>query len=455
MSSLSRRDLLKRTAQSVLASRVGFSQAIRAEEKPYKKLQPPSAVGANERILTGHIGIGAMGRMNLGRCIDRKDTMPVAVCDLWPAHRDFAADAVRKSCNPNVSAHVYLEEIIENRDIDVVVVSTPDHWHALPVLMACDARKDIYCEKPLATTIREGRAMVDAVRRNEVVFQAGTMQRSGKHFQEAVELVRSGHIGKVPHAEAWIYASLPPQGMGPVLNEQVPEGLDWDRFLGWTPRVPYNSHRFLSNFRWFLEYSGGFMTDWGVHLIDIVLWAQGEEKKPKTIAASGGKFVLTDDRNTPDTLDVLYEFDGYSLHFSNRVYNAQPPYGNSDHGIDFHGTLGTLRLNRNGYEVIPLARDTCAPKQSGGSEQHAAHWENFIQCVRGRTQPICNVEVCHNTSTLCHMGTCAYVAGAMLQWDERHECFHGGDRKAVRVANDFASRPYANGWQLSPPYHRA
>jgi predicted dehydrogenase len=416
---------------------------------------PARVIGANEKIRTGHIGIGAMGRMNLGICFANPDIEPIAVCDLYPERRDFALDAVKNSGVPAATAHVYHEDLLENKDIDAVCVSTPDHWHAIPVLMACDAGKHIYCEKPLATTVAEGRAMVDAVRGSGVVFQAGTMQRSGAHFQEAVRLVQEGAIGKVAHVETWIHVYSPPEGMGPKGDASVPEGLDWDRYLGWTPKVPFDWQRFHWNFRWYLDYSGGFMTDWGVHLIDIALWAMGEENKPRDVCAAGGKFVLTDDRTTPDTLDVLYTFDNHTLRFSNRVFNSYTGYERPEHAIHFYGTQGTLRVHREGYELIPLNPDVTEPRTSGGGDMNNAHWQNFVDCVRSGDRPVCDVEVCHNTSTVCHMGTAAWVTGARLQWDPVTERFSGGAEKdVVQRANDFLYRPYGNGWSLRPPYNK-
>ncbi|MCH7908073.1 MAG: Gfo/Idh/MocA family oxidoreductase, partial [Candidatus Hydrogenedentes bacterium] len=421
-----------------------------------KTLFPSTVLGANERILTGHIGLGGMGKRDLQFVMLRDDMQPIVMCDLLEEHREQGADITEGKFNrPPTTA--YFEEVIANKDVDAVVIATPDHWHALPVIMACEAGKDVYCEKPLATTIREGRAIVDAVHRNNTVFQLGTMQRSGPYFQEAVELIRNGHIGTIARVETWAHDARPIGGLGNPPDEIPPEGLDWDRYVGWTPKVPYNRNRFLHNFRWFLDYSGGKITDWGTHLIDIALWAMGEEKHPKSVTAMGGKYITQDNTTVPDTLEVLWEFDDYVLSFSDRMYNPMPEGRGMHYGILFHGTLGTMRVDRKGYEIFSF-------KHNGGCERkvvknakempmNTGHWENFADCVRSRELPICHVDIAHNTTSVCHMGTSAYVAGGRVHWDAEKQRFFGKDKPAVKKANAWAYRKYENGWSLESPYY--
>lgn len=452
---VSRRDFIRNAAGAAAGMAVGAAAARSAKADVYKSILPQSVVGANEKIRTGHIGVGGMGKRNLQFCLMRDDIQPIAVCDLWEPHRQQAVEIVTNDY-PAPSSHIYFEEVIENKDVDAVVVVTPDHWHTIPSMMACDAKKDVWCEKPLTTTIAEGQALVEAVRRNNVVLQCGNFQRSGPHFQEVVHMVQSGHIGKVARVETWIHDNSKIEGIGNPPDQDPPEGLDWNRYIGWTPKVPFNENRFIYNFRWFLEYSGGKMTDWGAHLIDIVLWAMGEEKKPKRVSASGGKFVLTDNRTTPDVLEVLYEFDDYILSFSNRVYNGYVP--RNRYGILFYGTLGTLYVDREGYEVISFKENGgCEPKKVEKvreGDMNTAHWQNFVDCVRSRKDPISFVESAYNTALVCHMGTTAYVAKAALEWDAEKQRFCGADKKGVKRANAWAFRPYENGWSLKPPYYK-
>lgn len=455
--SVSRRSFMEKAAKITAGITVGSALTRVSQAQVYKSILPSKVLGANEKIRTGHIGTGGMGRSNLGFVLQRDDIQPIALCDLYPKNLERGAQMVRQKFS-DFTMHHDFREIIDNKDVDAVVIATPDHWHCLCVLYAADAKKNIYCEKPLSTTIVEGRKMVEAVRRNKVVFQGGTMQRSGQHFQEAVELVKSGYLGKIAHVETFNHEDKPIEGIGLGDNDQgkwEKEGLDWDFHQGWVEHRPFNTNRWIYHFRWFLEYSGGKITDWGAHLIDIALWAMGEEKQPRSVSAIGGKYVLTDNRTTPDTLEAVWEFDDYILTFTNRVYNMYLPKGYSDHGILFHGTLGTMRVDRGGYEIFPVPNngDGCEPKKAGPSQLNEPHWQNFVDCIRENKDPIVTVEKLHNTTRVCHLGTCAYVAGARLLWDPANERFIGDDN-ATKKANAWAYRPYLNGWSLEPPYDR-
>jgi predicted dehydrogenase len=464
----SRRSFIKTAA-------VGTAAAVTAQSAGagvYKSILPSTILGANEMIRTGHIGLGGMGTADMVFVLKRSDMQPIAFCDLYAKNLDRAHGMASRKPGVNPTKHHDFREVIDNKDVDAVVIATPDHWHCLCTLYAADAGKAIYCEKPAATTIPEGQAMVDAVRRNNVVFQAGNMQRSGAHFQEAVQMIRSGYIGKVHRIETWIHDKEPIAGIGmgeDDIEKYKAQGLDWDFHQGWTTRVPFNTNRWIYNFRWFLDYSGGKVTDWGAHLLDIALWAMDTEDKkpmlqPKSVVANGGKWVLQDNRTTPDTLDVLYEFDNFTMSFSNRVWN-----GDDSHGIRFYGTLGTLEVSRAGYKVFPVMNNVgkddkgnplqleqpIEAKEAGESQLNEPHWENFANCVRSGEDPISTVEVIHNTSRLCHLGTCSYVAeGAKLGWDKETQKFTGGDKKAVKMANDWAYREYQNGWSLQAPYFK-
>jgi predicted dehydrogenase len=444
-----------RDAAAVTAGAALASKARTARADVYKSILPQTVIGANEKILTGHIGLGGMGKRNLEFVVRRDDMQPIAVCDLLPLHREHGVD-ITSAKHPAPSSHVYHEEVIANKDVDAVVIVTPDHWHAIMTMMACDAGKDVWCEKPLTTSIAEGQPIIDAVRRNNTVLQCGNFQRSGAHFQEVVEMISGGHIGQVARVETWIHDGMKIDGIGSPPDGDPPEGVDWDRYLGWTEKVPFNKNRYLYNFRWFLEYSGGKMTDWGAHLIDIVLWAMGEDKSVRSVSASGGNYVLQDNRTTPDTLEVLYEFDDYILSFSNRVYNGFVE--RNRYGIMFYGTLGTMYVDRKGYKIMSQrANGGCEEKEITGvveGNMNKAHWQNFVDCVRSRKDPISSVESAFNTALVCHMGTTAYVAEGKLEWDEKKQRFAGRDRKAAKAANKWAFRDYENGWMLKAPYYK-
>lgn len=454
---VTRRDFLRKASAIAGGAALGTAavQTKTASAQTYKSIIPQTVLGANEKILTGHIGVGGMGTRNMQFCVTiRDDIQPIAVCDLHPKHRERAM-GLTQSKYDKPSEHVYFEEVLENKDVDAVVIVTPDHWHTIPSIMAAEAGKDIWCEKPLTTTMAEGQPIIDAVRKNNVILQCGNFQRSGWHFQEAVQMIQEGYIGKVARAETWIHDGGKRQDIGPGTTDMSEfEWLDWDRYIGWTDKVPFNSNRFIYNFRWFLDYSGGKMTDWGAHLLDIVVWAMGEENQPTRVTAYGDKFVLDDNRTTPDQLDVLYDYDDYVVSFSNRVYNGFVE--RNRYGIMFYGDKGTLYLDRTGYEVFPQ-EDGCEAKKVEGIQEmdmNLAHWQNFVDSVKSRKDPICYVESAFNTAKTCHMGTTAYVAGGEIEWNEAKGKFEGANKEANKAANKWAFREYQNGWSLDKPYNK-
>lgn len=460
---VTRRDFIKSAARAgAAASAAGMAGQAFAQAKPeqyeYKKsILPPEIVGANDKIYTGHIGVGGMGRSNLVFALKRNDMRPIALCDLWWKNTQRAEQMAGQKFKELTTHHDY-REVIDNKDVDAVIIATPDHWHCIPTLAAADAGKAIYCEKPCATTIYEGRAMVEKVKQTGVVFQAGNFHRSMAHFKEAVELVRSGYIGKVGKIDTYIHDDEPKTGIG-MGDDDISkfDGIDWVTHQGWVEHKPFNTNRWIYNFRWFLDYSGGKITDWGAHLMDIGLWAMGDtEKVVKSVTASGGKYVVEDNRTTPDTLDVVWEFDDCTMSFSNRVYNQFLPPGFQSHGILFHGTLGTLYAHRGGYEVFPVQNNGgCEPKKAVAEVLNEPHWENFAKAVRGEEKPNSPVEVIHNTTTLCHMGTTSYVVGEKLGWDAATERFTSSADEIAKKANDWAYRPYNNGYSIEKPYHSA
>lgn len=450
---VSRRDFMKKTvgvAAATAATAATVATGKTAQASVVKNIMPASVMGANERILTGHIGLGGMGKRDLQLALSTKAIQPIHTCDLVSRFAGQGADMTEGMggySRPKTTTR--FEEVIENKDIDAIVIVTPDHWHTIPTIMACEAGKDVWTEKPLTTTIAEGRPVIQAVRENETVFQCGNFQRSGTHFQEVVQMVQEGYIGNVGRVETW-YHDQKLKPMKPGKTKPAPPF--WDRYLGWTPKVPYNSNRFLYNFRWFLNYSGGKMTDWGAHLIDIALWAMGEDNPPREVTSFTGTYVIDDERTTPDTLETLYRFDNYILSFSNRVYNGVTE-GNY-YGIRFHGDKGTIVVDRTGYKVTASNSDIQEVEVTNIKEgtMNAAHWANWIDCIKTRKDPICFVESAFNTAKVCHMGTSAYVAGGRLGWDDENLKFTGTDAPAVKKANDWANRPYENGYSLTAPY---
>jgi predicted dehydrogenase len=455
---LTRRDFMSNTARTAAGVAAGAAAVTKtAKAQAYKSIMPASVIGANEMIRTGHIGTGIMGKGNLKFVLGRDDMLPIAVCDIWPKNKMIAAQYAR-SKNPDATDHHNYEEIIENKDVDAVVVATTDHWHALPAIQACDAGKAVYCEKPMTTTIDEAKHVLAAAKRNNTIFQGGTLQRSGNTIQEAVQLLREGKIGDVFHVETWYHDDNFPYGLGNPEDSEPPAGCDWKLHQGWVENVPFNENRWLYSFRFFFDYAGGRLTDWGVHLVDIAMWALGEDKMPNSVVCQGGKFVIEDNRTVPDTFDALWDFGDYTISFGHRACNAHPLTQRSSHGMVFYGPRGTMVVSRAGYEIIPQMRKKksgemgafCKAAEAKQTEDlYVAHWANFAESVKGLAKTVSHAQALYNSTVACHMATCAYKADGKLFWDNDKEEFVGGDPEATKKGNEWANRPYKNGYKLS------
>jgi len=260
-------------------------------------------LGANDRIRMGFIGVGGMGTADLQYFLRTGQVDVVAIADPYGPHLEAAVGLT----SGQARGYKDFRQVLDLKDIDAVAIATPDHWHAIPTIMACEAGKDVFVEKPLSHTLHEGRAIVQAAQKHDRVVQVGTQQRSAAHFQKAVELLRSGKIGRVTSVETWLLSRRPVSGFGNPPDTDPPQSLDWDLWLGPAPYHVYNPNRCIQNFRWFWDYSNGMLTDWGVHLIDVVHWAMGVEA-PRTVSFAGGKYVVQDNTETPDTFDVTYEY---------------------------------------------------------------------------------------------------------------------------------------------------
>jgi predicted dehydrogenase len=428
MQDSNRRDFLK-TAGAVFSTSVLTSKAR----------------GANDRIAAAFIGMGAMGKGNLDAAMKQPGLEPVAVCDCYQPNLEAA---VAKS-GGRAKAVKDFRDILADKSIDLVCVSTPDHWHAYMTVEACKAGKDVYVEKPVCCAVDEGLKMVEAARKYNRVVQSGTMQRSGVHFQRACEIVRTGQLGKVTFVRTWNYGLAKPEGIGNPPDTDPPEGLDWDMWLGPAPKRPFNKNRFgvdphaFSHFRWFWDYAGGMMTDWGIHWLDIVQMALKEEM-PKAIVALGGKYYLQDNRDTPDTLQVTYEYpSGVIATYENRYGNGQSMF-NKGGGILFHGTKGTLFVDRSEYRVLPEPdSDLAAVNEKASNNTNMAHWANFLECVKTRQKPISDIETGHRSTATCLLGNVALRSGLRIDWDDKTQTAR--QKQAAR----YLKREYRKPWKLS------
>jgi predicted dehydrogenase len=432
--SISRRDFVKDSTITAIGTGLALSAGPFADR----------VLGANDKIVIGVIGCGGQGRWNMRDFLRQPDVQIAAVCDVYDANLNQALEMT----DGKAIGYKDFRKLLERRDIDAVLISTPDHWHALPTIYACEAGKDVYVEKPLSHTVNEGRRMVDAARRNKRIVQVGTQQRSGTHFQRAVEVVRGGKLGKISFVRTWNYSNELPQGIGNPPDTNPLPGLDWDMWLGPAPYVPYNRNRCLGNFRWFWDYAGGKLTDWGTHLIDIVHWAMDVDA-PTSVFAAGSKYYIQDNRETPDNLEVIYEYPGFMMNYSNRILNDHGIDGHS-YGIQFQGTQGTVFVDRAGYEFTPEPQrigDESTPAtakafRAEGSAQHLPHVRNFLDCVKSRQTPNSDIEIGHRSTSAAVLGNIALKVKQKIVWDGKKEQILGNPE-----ATKLLTKEYRNPWK--------
>ncbi len=452
MSSSSRRHFL-RTSAGLTA---GAGAAL-AAAKPSTAATAASAkrvVGANDRIRVGLIGCGGMGRTDLEDCLKIEGTECVALCDVDPSHIAGAQEKVLDPVSQKAELRTQdFRHVLDRKDIDAVIVATPDHWHAIPTIMACQAGKDVYVEKPLALTIAEGRVMVEAARKHNRVVQMGTQQRSAPHYRDAVDFVKSGKLGKIRLVRTWAYLDW--KGELPKLaDSQPPAGVDYDMWLGPAPKRPFNENRFHFSFRWYWDYSGGLMTDWGAHMIDIANWAMGI-KAPSSAMSVGGKYGYPHDgMQTPDTQQVFWDFPDFSMIWEHALGVGRGPEVR-EHGVQFHGNDGVLVIDRAGWQVYPETdkidkdireyKSPGLPRQSVSKKEdyHLLHVENFIDCMRSRERPRSDVEIGHDSMIACHLGNIAFRLGRRVDWDVEKERVIGDSE-----AQKYVKKKYRSPWKL-------
>jgi predicted dehydrogenase len=419
-------------------------------------LSATNVLGANERVNVALIGCGARGMFvaRLMRQVPNVDF--VAVCDVYERNAGRARDWAGAGCQ----SYSDFRRVLDRKDVHAVIVATPDHWHAIPTVLACRAGKDVYVEKPLAHNIREGRAMVEAARRHRRIVQSGTQHRSAPHYREVERIIRAGELGRVHFVRVWNYTNIFPGGIGKTANSNPPEGLDWDFYIGPAPLVPFNRGRFLGTFRWFWDYAGGFITDWGTHRFDSVHQVMGADT-PLSVSAVGSRYALTDGTDTPDVMQVNYEYPGFVLSYESCRLNGQGVGGRTagrryyrargdhdrPHGEAFYGTNGTLFSDRIGFEIYPELEPGAKPRPRMKRREQAAqdttdlHVRNFIDCVRSRRTPAADVEIGHRSTLVAHLGNIAYRTGHKLRWDAAKEQIVG-DVAASRLLGRQGRKPW-------------
>ncbi|HZE85734.1 MAG TPA: Gfo/Idh/MocA family oxidoreductase [Puia sp.] len=409
---------------------------------PRKRMSPA------DQINVGAIGVNGMGWADLVAALKVPGVNVVALCDIDKNVLDKRMKDLgdMKVDTSRIKLYGDYRKLLEQKDIDVVIIGTPDHWHALIMIEACQAGKDVYVEKPVGNSIVECRAMIAAQQKYKRVVQAGQWQRSQQHFKDAVDFVQSGQLGNIRTVKVWCYQGW--MKPGPVVPDSAPPpGVDFPMWLGPAPKRTFNSSRFHFNFRWFWDYAGGLMTDWGVHLLDYGLLGMKADV-PKSVVALGGNFAYPDlYEETPDTLTTLYEFDGFNLVWDHAMGIDNGSYGR-DHGIAYIGNNATLVLSRSGWEVIEEAHSknkVARPFEKVSDKGVDKHWVNFIDVVRSRKMEElhCSIQDGSHVATVAQMGNISLRSGQRLTWNKEAAKFNDEKINAAYLAKE-----YHNGYKL-------
>lgn len=434
----SRRKFIRQSATLLAGSAVlkNWNQPLFARSSPASQLN------------IAVIGAKGMGWSNTRAAMKIPGVNLVAICDVdQSVITDKMAELQKQGINTgNISTGGDYRRLLDNKDIDIIIVGTPDHWHALQTIHALEAGKHVYVEKPVGNSIGECAAMVKAQQRYGKLVQAGQWQRSQQHFKDAVEFVHSGQLGMIRTVKVWCYQGwMRPQPV--VADSAPPAGVDYKTWLGPAPLRPFNTSRFHFHFRWFWDYAGGLMTDWGVHLLDYALLGMKAEV-PKTIAALGGRFAYPElYEETPDTLTTLYEFDGFNMVWDSAMGIDNGSYGRN-HGIAFIGNNGTLVLDRSGWEVLEEKQSknkVLKPLVKSSDNGLEKHWVNFTDAIRNN-QPAslhCPLAAAAHVANVAQMGNIAYRSGQKLSWDKEKSRF-----TQKEINRQYLVKEYHNGYKL-------
>jgi predicted dehydrogenase len=429
--SMSRRDFQKLGAAS-LATVVAAGDVA-----------PTRAAPSNRKRL-GFIGVGNRGSQVLSAFLTHSDVEVVAVCDVYEPYLKRA----RERLGAQTETTNDFRHILDRKDIDAVVIATPDHWHAVQTILACQAGKDVYVEKPLSITIREGRRMVDAGRKHGRVIQVGTHRRSSTLYADFAKQVQGGLLGKVTVARGYRLSNMYPDGIGKAKPGDPPPGLDWDQWLGPRAWRPFQATIAPYKFRWWDQYSSQ-IANWGIHYLDAIRWLLGEEA-PASVSAHGGRFAIDDDRTIPDTLEAVFEFaSGRLLLFGQYEASGNPILRSGE--IELRGTKGTAYIGERGYEVIPersgqfqknTPKSAAAQVKGHDRDLTALHARNFLDCIVSRARPHADIEIGHRSTTLSLLANIALAARSRLDWDSQAERITNNP-----AANDLLDYQYREPWR--------
>lgn len=410
----------------------------------------------NDKLVIGVIGCNGMGWSNTNSMLKMREVELAGICDVDDGVIKSRLSDYSKLRANKPSVYKDYRKLLEDKNIDAVIIGTPDHWHCRMLVDAVMAGKHVYVEKPVANSIHECNVMIDAQEKTGKIVQAGQWQRSGPHYRKAVDIVQSGVLGKIRLVKVWAYQGWM-KPVNPVPDSAPPSGVDYDMWLGPAPKRPFNKNRFHFNFRWFWDYAGGLMTDWGVHEIDIALYAMGASA-PVSVMAAGGKLAYPDDASeTPDTLQAIFQYDNFSMLWEHATGIDNGPYGRRE-GIAFIGNNGTLVVDRGGYEVI-VEREAQGYSNWGESKMEKIdaykkpddlnyldlHTKNFVEAIRKNDQSALNTPIRSGSVAAINaqMGNISYRTGSKVFWDPAKGKFRDNPE-----ADKFIVPRYNNGWEL-------
>jgi predicted dehydrogenase len=424
MSRISRRAFIQSSASLLALPAVTYRAAVLAEDKP------------SEMVRVACVGLGGQGRGNMGAI--KKNV--VALCDVDKEHLAAAAKSLETGTTKVQTAGDY-RKLLEAKDIDAVLVSTPDHWHALVTVDACNAGKDVYCEKPLTLVVTEGRAMVEAARKNKRIVQCGSQQRSAKEFRHACELVRNGALGKLKEVKVGLPGpNWESRAKMPVPDSDPPAALDYNFWLGPAPERKFNTNRVHYLFRFFWDYSGGQQTNFGAHDLDIAQWALGMDDSGPTTIEGTATFNKNGWFETPETAKQTFTYaNGVPVHCT--LGKGYPG------GVTFEGEKGTIYVKRGSITVTLDGQKVEKPYDlpTGSTKLYVSkgHHADWLDCVKTRKLPICDVEIGHRSATVCHLGNIAIRTGRKITWDPKAETIVGDKEAAAMLAKE-----YRKPWKL-------
>ncbi|HZN67130.1 MAG TPA: Gfo/Idh/MocA family oxidoreductase [Tepidisphaeraceae bacterium] len=456
--SVSRRSFVRSSAAAGCALGIaGFASTARSAQR---------VAGANERVNVGLIGFGLIGRIHARSFLAQPDVNLMALSEVYAPRMGAGTELIGSSAK----RYPDFRKMLDDKDVDAVVVATPDHWHALQTMMACAAGKDVYVEKPLTLVVREGRWMLDVARRHKRVVQVGTQNRSGPTFQKAKEFINQGRLGSIVSVQNNYFRNVAP-GFGNPPDGEPPKELNWDLWLGPAPMRRYNPNRAIYHFRWFWDYSGGQMTNLGQHSLDLVHWITGV-KGASSVYSTGGRTFLKDNCEVPDTQTAIHEYPGFTVVTQYREASAGTG-GQGMGGLMFHGTKGTMPMSRKGFELLadpkvdpvntvaailgghPVGGPQKVQEAEGDAwteptkdesgdpaEDYKRHARNFVDCVKSRKTPLSDLESGHQIATACHLANISLRTGQKLDWDVEKEQLKGGDKRAAEMLE----RPYRQPW---------